>query len=349
MYHIPIYYQILLAFLLDLLIGDPRFIIHPVTIIAKIASLLESIVARFNFINDNKTGSITSGSRIYKKEIKYTRTTKEARISILTGGACTITVYIVASGTIFLLRKLLGHYLPHLPILSDIFSIVIIYTTLATKSLYQHVKNVYLALKEDDLETARQKLSLIVGRDTKNLDRTEIIRGAVESAAESIVDGITSPIFFACLGGPELAILYKAVNTLDSMWGHKDEKYFNFGLLAAKIDDLFNYIPARITAPLMALSGCLIGGNFFYTLKIIKRDSRKHAGPNPGLSESAMAGTLKVRLGGINYYQGEMIKTPFIGEKINHLTTEHIKKSNELVLITSLLFLSFCLLFLFIK
>ncbi|MBF0312924.1 MAG: cobalamin biosynthesis protein CobD [Oligoflexia bacterium] len=299
---------ITIAFILDLILGDPRRLPHPVNAIAALASKVEY------FFRHHLLGSTKSS-----------------------GALAALTVYITTLATILLTKKFASHFIH--PLLGTLISIYILYTTFALKSLLQHIMAVYRELKGSELVLARQKLSLIVGRDTKNLSRQEIIRATVETAAENLVDGVTAPLFYAFLGGAELALLYKAVNTLDSLWGHKDERYFHFGFFAAKTDDLFNYLPARLTAPLIALSALAVGGNFFTTLTILRRDGRKHASPNAGLAEAAWAGALRVQLGGINYYDGEIHHAPLLGDNTTTLNDDHIKKSVTMIITTALLFL----------
>ncbi|MBF0207496.1 MAG: cobalamin biosynthesis protein CobD [Oligoflexia bacterium] len=298
--------QVLLAFVLDLIIGDPRSIPHPVTLLSRLASKVE-FFCRKKFGDSKRSGILAA-----------------------------VFIYLTAFLSVFLIRKLLGLISP---LLESLFSIFVIYICLATKCLYQHIWEIYEELKRGDLDTARKKVALIVGRDTHSLREEEVVRGAVESAAESLVDGITAPLFFALLGGAEWAFFYKAVNTLDSIWGHKDNAYLHFGYFAAKVDDICNYLPARLTAPLIAVASFIMGHDFKHSLRILLRDGKKHPSPNSGLPEAAMAGALKIQLGGDNYYQGELLSRPLIGDNINPLGLYYVKISCKIVLVTTVIFL----------
>ena len=178
-----------------------------------------------------------------------------------------------------------------------IIGAVVIYFAISVKSLADESKKVMTALKENDLIKARKALSLIVGRDTENLSEEQMVRACVETIAEGSVDGVLSPLFYAFVGGPTAAMAYKAVNTLDSMVGHKNEKYVRFGWASARLDDLANYIPARISAILIPIASFLCGYGFKDSLRIACRDGRKHESPNSGIPEAAMAGALGVQLG----------------------------------------------------
>ncbi len=208
-------------------------------------------------------------------------------------------------------------------------------------------------------------MAAIVGRDTRQLDEAGVVRAAVESVAESTVDGVTAPLFFAAIAGPMGAMVYRAINTLDSMFGHQDDRYRQFGWAAARIDDLANYLPARLTAPLICLAAAMLrmGMTIVYpahsvcrcqrhtecagytaSLRILARDGRKHASPNSGLAEAAMAGALGVQLGGTNYYDGEPLEKPTIGDATVPLAPQHIPQANALMFLTTGLFLAACLL-----
>lgn len=195
-------------------------------------------------------------------------------------------------------------------------------------------------LKENDLIQARKALSQIVGRDTAYLNEEQIIRACVETVAESSVDGILSPLFYSFAGGPGAAMAYKAVSTLDSMVGHKDERYIRFGWASARLDDVANYIPARISGVLIPIASFLCGYGLRKSLRIAFRDGRKHQSPNSGIPEAAMAGALRVQLGGPSTYQGEVIKKPFIGDVQNRLTLESIGMAITIMQVASLLFLT---------
>ncbi len=188
------------------------------------------------------------------------------------------------------------------------------WVSLAARSLHVESGKVVQALERDDLQGARLALSYIVGRETAELDEAEIVRGAVETVAENTGDGVIAPLFYLMLGGPALAIAYKAVNTLDSMVGYKNERYLHFGWASARFDDLANFVPARLTGLLMVLAApicALSGGNAW---RVMRRDCRNHSSPNSGFPEAAAAGALRVRLGGVNRYFGKEVEKPTIGD-----------------------------------
>ncbi|MDI6774577.1 MAG: adenosylcobinamide-phosphate synthase CbiB [Verrucomicrobiota bacterium] len=298
-------YQIAAAVLLDFVLGDPRWLPHPARAIGRLAAWAEPRARRF---------------------------IPRARIA---GAAAWLFVAGLASAAAWGLWT--GAARLH-PALGDIAGVWIIYTTLAARDLARHGSAVRAALVAGDIPEARRKLAMIVGRDTDALDESEIARATVETVAESALDGVTAPLFFAFLFGPVGAVAYRAVNTLDSMWGHKNERYLAFGWAAARSDDAANWIPARLTGPCMALAAwCLrlSGGNAW---RILLRDARKHPSFNSGFPEAAMAGALRVRMGGTNYYGGEPEERPHIGDPISVLDARHIALANRLMFTTVLLF-----------
>jgi adenosylcobinamide-phosphate synthase len=299
-------YQILIAVLLDIVLGDPRWMPHPVRAIGALAVRTEKFSRRF---------------------FGPTR---------LAGVIAVFFVYSIAGiatwGAIILARRLN-------PLAGDIVSILAIYSTIAARDLASHAMAVLVPLRRKDTSAARRTLGAIVGRDTERLNDSEIIRAATESVAESTVDGVTAPLFYAFCGGPVGAMLYRAVNTLDSMYGHQDDHYGRFGWAAARIDDVANYIPARITAPLMCLAAWFLSLSPRRAWNILLRDGRKHASPNSGLPEAAMAGALGVQLGGTNYYGGIPIQRPTIGDHHMPFSTRHILQSILIMSLTTGLFL----------
>ncbi len=209
--------------------------------------------------------------------------------------------------------------------------------TLAARDLAGHALAVFKALDRGDLPAARQKAAFMVSRDTGALDEAETARAAVESVAENTVDGVTAPLLFAVLGGPAAAMMYKAVNTLDSMFGYKTERYLKFGWAAARLDDAVNYIPARITAALVPLAAVLVGARPLQSLRCLVRDGKKHPSPNSGLAEAAMAGALGVRLGGVSSYFGEPSTKPYLGDPLESLGKGHIRRTVVLMTVAYLL------------
>jgi adenosylcobinamide-phosphate synthase len=297
-------YQIIAALALDLLIGDPRWFPHPVKLIGRFAVLLEKPLRKF--FQSPRIAGVT------------------AVISVLVVTGLVTFAIIMAAGLLH-------------PLVADAVSIILLYTTFAAKDLIRHSLNVYKGLEEGKLEEARQKVALLVGRDTDSLDETGIIRATVESVAENTVDGVTAPLFFAVLAGPAGAMLYKAVNTLDSIFGYQNDRYIEFGWAAARLDDLVNFIPARLTALLIPFAAFFLRLSPLNSFKIIFRDRKKHPSPNSGLAEAAVAGALGVQLGGLNYYFGQPSFRATIGDPVRELEERDIPKANALMLITLIL------------
>ena len=301
--------DIMLAVLLDWIIGDPRWFPHPVIYIGKLIKLLE------NF------------SR------KYCKTQGTLRAA---GALIVISVCVVSFVVPFTLIKLTEGF----NILNHIINILIIWTTLAARSLHVEGKKVYYSLAKEDLADARVKLSYIVGRDTNSLSDKEIIRADVETIAENTSDGIIAPLLFAAIGGAPLAMLYKGVNTMDSMLGYMNEKYRYIGFFPAKVDDVFNFIPARITGLIMCISSPIVGGSIIESFKIMFRDRKNHKSPNCGYPEAAAAGAMKIQLGGTNMYFGEVVEKPTIGDKIKEINLNHINDCIKLMYSTEILALA---------
>jgi adenosylcobinamide-phosphate synthase len=299
-------YQILLAVGLDLVLGDPRWLPHPVRGIGWLALRLETL------------------SR---------RAFRPARAA---GVVAALTVYLFAGLFAWGAIRTAGWL--H-PLAGDLVSILVIYTTVAARDLARHSTRVFHALAAGDLDEARRRVGEIVGRDTADLDEAGVARAAVESVAESTVDGVTAPLLFAVVGGPVGALVYRAINTLDSMFGHQDARYGEFGWAAARIDDWANYLPARLTAPLVSVAALLLRQRPWQALRILARDGRKHASPNSGLAEAAMAGALGIQLGGMTYYDGQSLDKPTIGDALVPLTPRHIRLANQLMYATAGLFL----------
>jgi adenosylcobinamide-phosphate synthase len=292
--------DILLAVIIDWLIGDPYWVPHPIIYIGKFISFLEK-----------------QGRKLYKTNVG---------IKIF-GGFIVIIVASVSFIIPFIILKLLIS----IPWLYHILNVIIIWTTLAAKCLSKEAKKVYYALKDKDIEKARLMLSYIVGRDTTQLNDNEIIRADVETVAENAADGVIAPLFYAIIGGAPLAMMYKAINTMDSMLGYMNEKYKYIGFFPAKVDDVFNFIPARITGILICLSSFVVKGNAVESFKIMLRDRKNHKSPNCAYPEAAAAGAMKVQLGGTNVYFGEVVYKPTIGDKKKELSFEHINDSIKIM------------------
>lgn len=290
-------FLILASLLIDLIVGDPRTIPHPVVLIGKFIARCEQVVRK---ITNGPFGLRVSGI-------------------LLVVLVCS-SAYLATWAMLWLatwLNVYLGIAL-HLWLLS---------TTLAVKSLRLHAQAVAMPLSRGDLATARQRLALIVGRDTERLDQREITRATVETVSENTVDGIVSPLFYAFIGGAPLAMTYKAINTLDSMIGHRDRRYIFLGWAAAKLDDLANYIPARLAGLFYLILSPLTPGGFRGVLQGILQDASGHPSPNSGIPEAAVAGALGVQLGGTNYYRGEVSYRPQMGRELFTLSHHHIQQA----------------------
>jgi adenosylcobinamide-phosphate synthase len=302
--------DIIIAVIIDLLVGDPYWFPHPIIYIGKLISFLEKIGRKFCISNN--------------------------ALRIL-GFAIVIVVCSVSFLVPFLILIITARFV----IFHHVLSIVMIWTTLAAKSLHREAIKVYKALDNNDINEARVKLSYIVGRDTGALSKKEIIRADVETVAENTSDGVIAPILFAILGGAPFAMLYKAVNTMDSMLGYKNEKFYYIGYFPAKVDDVFNLIPARITGVLIAMVSPLVKGNVMTSLKIMLRDRKNHKSPNCSYPEGAAAGAIGIQLGGTNSYFGELVYKPTIGDHIVELSKEHIKASILLMYASEILLVIF--------
>jgi adenosylcobinamide-phosphate synthase len=212
-----------------------------------------------------------------------------------------------------------------------VLSVLLISTTLASKGLAQAGMAVFRELAAGRLPEARAQLARVVGRDSGGLPMPDVVRGTVETVAENTVDAVVAPLFYAFLGGSPLALAYRAVNTLDSMLGYRNEKYRDFGWAAAKLDDLANYIPARLGGVLLCLLAPLVGGTWRRTFAVWRRDRRAHPSPNSGHPEAAVAGALGVRLGGGNHYQGVLHVRPYLGDPAKELAPEAIPAAIRLM------------------
>ncbi|MGV8982864.1 adenosylcobinamide-phosphate synthase CbiB [Clostridium sp.] len=292
--------DLILAVLLDVLIGDPYWFPHPVIYIGKLISILD------------------------KRGRKLCKSNKQIKVF---GG---IIVVIVACFS-FLVPFIILWVSKEIFWLYHILNVILIWTTIAARCLHKEGKKVYDSLVKNDIEDARVKLSYIVGRDTKELNEYEIVRADVETIAENTADGVIAPILYAIIGGAPLAMMYKGINTMDSMLGYMNEKYKHIGFFPAKTDDVFNFIPARITGFLICLAAPLVGGNVVESIKVMIRDRKNHKSPNCAYPEGAAAGAMKVQLGGTNIYFGEEMYKPSIGNKIKELGNEHIVDTIKLM------------------
>ncbi len=311
--------SIYIGYTIDLIVGDPYSFPHPVIYIGKLIKSVENIIRK-----------------IFQDE-KYLK---------LAG----FILWFITVGITYLITYLIIRISKFSNITFLIANSFIIYTTLATKCLKDEAVKIYNVLKSGDIQESRKQLSYIVGRDTSNLNEAEIIRATVETVAENTVDGIISPMFYAFIGGAPLAMAYKAVNTLDSMVGYKNDKYINLGFASAKIDDIANYIPARVCVIFMTLASFILRFDYKRCFKIAIRDRKNHKSPNCAYSEGAVAGSLGIQLGGTNVYFGKAVYKPTIGDKDREIEIEDIKKTNKIMYVSSILSLIiFTLIFLLIN
>lgn len=296
----------LLAFFLDSLLGDPRSSWHPVVLIGRVIIFWEKCLYR-------------------EKSDRY----------LLLAGVCLVLLSLLT------VLSLIGILLYTLSIWNEwvylLFSTLILYITITPKALARDAKEIVNLLNEQNLSLARKRLSWIVGRDTKNLKEPEIARATIETVSENITDGIISPLFYFLLFGPLGALAYRVSNTLDSMVGYKNNRYFFFGRAAARWDDLLNYIPARITMFLLLFSGGIMNWNIRRGWETAKRDACRHPSPNGGYAEATVAGILGIRLGGYNFYQGKREFRAYMGDEIVPLNRTHILQAVRLMYLSTVL------------
>lgn len=307
----------LLGFLLDCLLGDPRTIPHPVVCMGKLISWLEKAFRAL--FPKTKLGENLAGGCIWLVTVAVS--------------------FLIPWG----LLKLTGMVSPWLRLL---LQAIFCWQVLAAKSLRQESMKVYEALKTGTIEDARYAVSMIVGRDTQALDADAVTRAAVETVAENCSDGVIAPMLYFALGGGPLAFAYKAVNTMDSMLGYVEPPYQNVGLVPARMDDVCNYLPARISGIMMLLAGGLLRLNFRNGWKIFLRDRYNHASPNSAQTESVCAGLLGLRLAGDAWYHGVLHKKKYIGDALRPITPEDIPLSDRLMYATAVLTLVICLILL---
>lgn len=290
-----------MAYLLDLLVGDPRWIPHPVVLIGKAIEIME------------KLSQWISGNPAILKFMGF------VTVIIIAGGSWCLTWFVMRWAFNFNFWA------------GTVLSIWLISTTIAARGLSGAAGEIYSLLQNNNLDAARRKVGLIVGRDTGNMEPGDVIRATVETVSENIVDGIVAPVFYALLGGAPLAIAYRAVNTLDSMLGYKNERYINFGMASARFDDLINYIPARLTGIFLLAASRVLGMRTREAYEAVLRDASGHPSPNSGIPESAVAGALGVRLGGLNYYNGCASFRAYMGKDLMPLEPFHIRQAIRLM------------------
>jgi len=305
----PALMDIILGYAIDLIIGDPSWFYHPVRLIGKFIDFTETFL----------------------RKIAKTATAQKIAGIILTA--------VIVGGTYFLLYFLLKFIYQENIYIFHLINIFLVYTVLATKSLSDEALKIYNLLSQAEIEKARQSLSFIVGRDTAHLSEEKITKAVVETVAENASDGIVAPLFYLFIGGVPLAMAYKAVNTLDSMVGYKNERYLHLGWASARLDDIANFIPARLTAFLLTVSA-LLTDSFAVAkraLSTMLKEGSHHESLNSGYPEAAMAGALGISLGGVNTYGGVEVAKPVLGAELNLTAPSHILKAVRLMRITSFL------------
>ncbi len=307
--------ELSIGFVLDLLIGDPNNPFHPVRGIGYVAKKLEALFRR-----------------ILRKHLK----------------AAGLIVWILTVSIIFAIVFAIVNLSREFNIyVGIILEGILIYFCISSKALVVEGYKVVKFLLINDLDGARKQLSFIVGRDTASLSKEGIIRAVVETIAENMADGVIAPLFYAMIFGAPLAFAYKAVNTLDSMFGYKNDEYIEFGYFPAKLDDVFNFIPARITGMLIILASAFLGYDYKNSFKIYRRDRYNHTSPNSAHPEAAIAGALGVQLGGANYYFGKLVSKPTIGDKIKEIDINDVKKTAKVLYLS--FFIGFVLTLIFRK
>ena len=298
--------SLVIGYILDLILGDPRWLYHPVIFIGKVIKYTEIVLRKI--FPKNKVGEFIGGLFL------------------------TIFVILITVGLAFGILYL--SYLIHFYVYFAV-STFMCYQILATKCLKDAAMAVYKDLEKNDLDSARYSVSMIVGRDTKVLDYDGVVKACIESVAESSNDGVIAPMFYMAIGGPILGFFYKAINTMDSMVAYKNEKYLYFGKVAARLDDFFNLIPSRISGLLIIFSSIFLRYNVKGAHRIFWRDRYKHASPNSAQTEAAMAGALSIKLAGPAYYEGILEDKPYLGDDIKQIDHHDIKKSIKILYLMS--------------
>lgn len=301
-------YALCIGFCIDLIVGDPHGLPHPVVGIGRLISLLERLFRRL--LPKTKGGEIAAGVCIWVLTV------------LISAGLPAAILYGAQKLSVWLRLALES---------------IMCWQILATKSLRDESMKVFSALRGGTLDEARQAVSMIVGRDTAQLDEKGVARAAVETVAENTSDGVIAPLLFLALGGAPLGFFYKAVNTMDSMLGYVEMPYKNVGLIPAKLDDVFNFIPARLSAFLMLAAGALLGLDVKNGWRIFRRDRYRHASPNSAQTESVCAGLLGLRLAGDAWYHGVLHRKAFIGDAVREIETDDIPRACRLMTVTALL------------
>ena len=305
---IPHLSALALGFCLDLLLGDPHWAPHPVRLIGWLIAALEKALRRI--FPDTKNGLLTAGVFL---------------VILVLGLSAGCTVLLLWLCTLVS------------PWLAFAVEVILSYQLLAARALRDESMKVCRCLEAGDLPGGRHAVSMIVGRDTDRLDETGVARAAVETVAENASDGVIAPLIFLAIGGAPLGMLYKAANTMDSMVGYKNDRYLYFGRCAARLDDVLNFIPARLAGALMCLAAPFAGLDEKDAWRIFLRDRKNHKSPNSAHTEAAAAGALHVQLAGPNYYFGKLVETPTIGDDLRAVEPTDIRRVNRLMLAASAL------------
>ncbi len=300
------------AFALDHLWGDSQRFPHPVRWMGRLIEIAEPVFRK--------------------------RLADEAMAGLFFALSMIISVWLI---TIAVVKGMYGLH----PALGWTVEALLIYFAVSVKSLRQAAEAVYGALREETLAEAKRRVAMIVGRDVEGLSRKGVIRATVETVAENLVDGVMSPVFYAAIGGAPLAMAFKMVSTLDSMVGYKTPKYVTFGKVSARMDDLANYIPARLAMPVISLAAQILFGTGRRSWHTAYREGSRHSSPNAGRPEAAFAGALAVKLGGPNSYQGKRVVKPYIGARFGPATTDHIPRACGLMTLSAFLWMLGCWVF----
>ncbi|MFZ5647042.1 MAG: adenosylcobinamide-phosphate synthase CbiB [Bacillota bacterium] len=301
------WFAVFLAYIVDLAVGDPPRLPHPVVIIGKMISFLERLL-----YNPGPVPGLVNG----------------ALTALLVVGIS----YFACAGLLYLIREIS-------PLMAAAAEVWIISTTCAARGLAGAARDVLTPLSGNNLSLAREMVGRIVGRETSSMDSGEVVRATVETVAENTVDGVIAPLFYALIGGAPLALAYRAVNTLDSMVGYKNDRYLHFGRFSARLDDAANYIPARICGLMLLAAAWITGRRAGDALRAMIRDAGKHPSPNSGIPEAAVAGALGVRLGGLNVYSGRQSFRQYMGDPVYPLDPSHIRQAVDLMYMSSFLML----------
>lgn len=294
------------GFILDLFFGDPLWMPHPICLIGNLIGFLEK---------------------------KLRKIAGDDSSNLLVAGFCLVVIILTFSFVVPYYILVLAKSIS--PWLAFVVETIMFYQIFAIKSLKDESEKVYDKLIHSTIEQARIQLSWIVGRDTAELSKEEVTKGTIETIAENTADGVIAPMFFMIIGGAPLAFLYKGINTMDSMVGYKNEQFLYFGRCAARLDDIANFIPARISAFFMIVATVVLNYNYKNAIKIFLRDRYKHLSPNSAQTESVVAGALGITLGGGHYYFGKFVPKEVMGDEINKVRFEDIKKTNKIMYASS--------------